>query len=736
MPRVIPRPASSAKQVGTMTGDPNKAVPLPSGPASLCFDKDVFMKDGFDVDSFVMECRRRVPLETLRDDLNTYLKILRSAMIELINKDYADFVNLSTNLVGMDKAITNLTVPLGEMKDQVMTVKVAMEEAVHAVEEKLKQREQIREKKACLQRLMNIISSVEKIEKLLGISDNESTTGTLTGQLIERVANEFNKLQFNVTKSKGHALVDKIRPRITTITTTLQYSLEGHFVEGLENGNVEILQQCLRTYALIDKIKDAENLFRINVVRPYMEKVITEQFLKSNNLQGMYAKILEFVPLHCKILRDVTTGSSDTVRGYDFLVNAVWPEVVSDIEAGTSSIFAPGNPAAFHQKYNTSMDFLCKFEKLCGSKASVKRLREHPSYHTFMNKWSLPVYFQIRFQDIAGQLETALCTGLNTVAGNKHFHLHSTVTLEECVRRCWEEDIYLQPLCQKFWRLTLQMFSRYATWIHDLYQDEVVNKKSPEVKPNPVNEDNPPEGQQQNDGPTVPVQPPITNGQILCLISDVESLSQQVSIIFADILKPRLCALGVDNVDSLLDNIRESSDQIKSELPQFQSYIVQDVCSQCAVHLKQVNDIPRLYRRTNREVPSKPSQYIQNVCKPLTNLLEDSGSVLSESVKNGLLQDIFSSLAEQYYSSTSDVLTSVKKMEESLKRLKKGRGTDKSSGSQGFTDDDKIRQQVMIDIENYGQQITNYGVDPAVLEHYQKLLQLSSEAKSAMTTSN
>lgn len=61
--------------------------------------------------------------------------------------------------------------------------------------------------------------------------------------------------------------------RITTITTTLQYSLEGHFVDGLENGNMEILQQCLRTYALIDKIKDAENLFRINVVRPYMEKV-------------------------------------------------------------------------------------------------------------------------------------------------------------------------------------------------------------------------------------------------------------------------------------------------------------------------------------------------------------------------------------------------------------------------------------------------------------------------------
>lgn len=47
----------------------------------------------------MVECRRKVPLEMLRSDLHVYLKILQSAMIELINKDYADFVNLSTNLV-------------------------------------------------------------------------------------------------------------------------------------------------------------------------------------------------------------------------------------------------------------------------------------------------------------------------------------------------------------------------------------------------------------------------------------------------------------------------------------------------------------------------------------------------------------------------------------------------------------------------------------------------------------
>jgi hypothetical protein len=84
------------------------------------------------------------------------------------------------------------------------------------------------------------------------------------------------------------------------------------------------------------------------------------------------------------------------VRGYDFLVNAVWPEIVYNIEARTPSIFAPGNPDVFHEKYLISMAFLNQFERQCGSQASVKRLRAHPSYNTFMSKWSLPVYFQIR----------------------------------------------------------------------------------------------------------------------------------------------------------------------------------------------------------------------------------------------------------------------------------------------------------------------------------------------------
>ena len=51
------------------------------------------------------------------------------------------------------------------------------------------------------------------------------------------------------------------------------------------------------------------------------------------------------------------------------------------------------------------------------------------------------------------------------------------------------------------------------------------------------------------------------------------------------------------------------------------------------------------------------------------------------------------------------MLTSVKKMEDSLKRLKKARGGHTSSGSQGMSDDDKIRLQFEIDVKGFGDQV-------------------------------
>lgn len=75
---------------------------------------------------FLQDLWNSVTLEILRDDLGSYLKVLRSSMIELINRDYADFVNLSGNLVGLDKAIIHLEEPLSVIHSEILVVHIVL----------------------------------------------------------------------------------------------------------------------------------------------------------------------------------------------------------------------------------------------------------------------------------------------------------------------------------------------------------------------------------------------------------------------------------------------------------------------------------------------------------------------------------------------------------------------------------------------------------------------------------
>uniref|UniRef100_A0A8C2Q7R7 Conserved oligomeric Golgi complex subunit 2 n=1 Tax=Cyprinus carpio TaxID=7962 RepID=A0A8C2Q7R7_CYPCA len=460
---------------------------LPKGPDSLCFDKDEFMKDDFDVDKFVADCRKRVQLEEMREDLEQYYRLLKTAMVELINKDYADFVNLSTNLVGMDKALNQLSVPLGQLREEVLSLRSSVNEVIEAIDTQLSKQDDIQKKKLCVLRLIQVVRSVEKIEKILHQNTKDTTSletssPLLAGQILERIATEFNQLQFHAVQSKGMPLLDKVRPRIAGITAMLQQSLEGLLIQGLQTSNIDIVRHCLRTYATIDKTRDAEALVGQVLVKPYMDEVIVEQFVKSNpnGLKMMYTKLLEFVPHHCRLLREVTGGAvssdkADIVPGYDFLVNSVWPEIIRGVEERIPSLFNPGNPDAFYERYTVSMDFVRKFERQCGSQASVKRLRAHPCYQSFHNKWNLPVYFQLRFKEIAGSLENAISDGLEAAPAGSSYHLQVTEVLWSCVCRCWADQVYLPPLAHRFWKLTLQLISRYSTFLTEVKYFETIS---------------------------------------------------------------------------------------------------------------------------------------------------------------------------------------------------------------------------------------------------------------------
>lgn len=65
--------------------------------------------------------------------------------------------------------------------------------------------------------------------------------------------------------------------------------------------------------------------------------------------------------------------------------------------------------------------------------------------------------------------------------------------------------------------------------------------------------------------------------------------------------------------------------------------------------------------------------------------------------------------APRYYETVSDVLQSVRKVEESLKRLKQARKSTPAHAAGpggGMSDDDKIRLQLALDVAHLGEQVT------------------------------
>ena len=60
-----------------------------------------------------------VGVDALRADVAAHVAELRAELVELINRDYADFVNVSTSLAGVDAQLRDIRAPLADIRGNV-----------------------------------------------------------------------------------------------------------------------------------------------------------------------------------------------------------------------------------------------------------------------------------------------------------------------------------------------------------------------------------------------------------------------------------------------------------------------------------------------------------------------------------------------------------------------------------------------------------------------------------------
>ncbi|EFJ29415.1 hypothetical protein SELMODRAFT_7944, partial [Selaginella moellendorffii] len=98
-----------------------------------------FIFQGFDCDTHISSLCSFMPLEALHDELRSHLATLKNELIELINKDYKDFMSLSTQLVDVDGAVLWMCTPLQELRGKLVTMRNGVDGVLLVLQDALKQ---------------------------------------------------------------------------------------------------------------------------------------------------------------------------------------------------------------------------------------------------------------------------------------------------------------------------------------------------------------------------------------------------------------------------------------------------------------------------------------------------------------------------------------------------------------------------------------------------------------------
>ena len=436
--------------------------------------------------------------------------------------------------------------------------------------------------------------------------------------------------------------------------------------------------------------------------------------VSSESLGLVCAGLLRLIPEQLAGLVRLTSDTrrlvEGSVTGFSFLARSFWPEVAESFLASLSHVASPGNPDEFVKNYNIAMKFLEDFEMNLESEESLDAVRDSEQYSDFMQLWNLPVYFQIRFQEIAKPVESLMIATVLEKAESDECRLKVTEVVKLSMEECFKPGIYLPSLSQRFLQLSLQIIARYRVWAglclktfkegpskdmkrsettKNLQSLEATNKKTSNMSKSASEKDL-----------AAPVSVSVLTIQMEDLINIFADISHLITVI------PKLVVLPSSSSVDITPAVSAASTELSSMLPLISEAISANIAAAPIKSVKSVVDIPRMYRRTNRETPSKPCTYIVNVVEAFSSFHNSHKPRAGDRELETWLSVAGELVAAQYLLQVQDVLANVTKMEESLRKLKKvrergGGGAGEKDKSCGLSDDDKIRLQLYLDVNHF-----------------------------------
>lgn len=712
---------------------------IPSIPENYCFFGENFSSSSFSVDGFVLRNSKRVnSLEKLKEHLHDYLKILKQSMTNLINEEYVVFINLSENLVSFDKSIQKIQTPVLRNKNEASNVKSKIDEIINSLTEKQDRLKTIREYKQKLNMILEILQYLDRIEANIELIDSKIQQCNddiyLKKQLIYPALNEnsvlISKLNTNFTsilndidlKKSGNTnqFITKMKQRFDIVWKRLYEMLENEIlflltIDSLKlkneiyfNDVIIILEQLFSTYLIDGNQQELQMIIANNIVRPYFATIICDK-LSKNDLELVFNKIYNFIDEKCFLLIQLLTKSNvlSTFK-FQFIISIIWNTFVDQFLLRAQLMLKNSNPQTFQENYFQLFKFIENFLAKTFLMEYRSQFEQVPSYLELRSKFKLNVYFYMQLHKISTNIEEAFIKqnySLNETAGSK-FKLNITETVYHNLIMCWpnlQDNNYIGDLFIYLWKLTAKIISRFSKWIVNTNLENIHSMLKTNLNLNDANLK-------------------IKYRQILsALVVDSHTIINELTILFNDKIEPlwnsyynkRLAWKLSNDIDgdTFKRLFQEFVNDFKlSAIDKSIFYLKTEIIDECKQLLNHVNDIPRLYRRTNKEKPNEASAYICNCIHQLVDCISMVELEQTNQSSKQWLNDILLQLSQHYKNLTLEVLTSVQKTEDSLKKLKKLKINTNlmTMSNTTMSDDDKIRLQIYFDVNKFGYEVINF----------------------------
>lgn len=440
---------------------------------------------------------------------------------------------------------------------------------------------------------------------------------------------------------------------------------------------------------------------------------------------------------------DLGDAQQASAGGFEIMTNVVWADIGRAImdELG-NVVFAPGNPNEFRKHHSTTQAFIRSLEFLAPSTHSVQNMRSHPVFTAFQRRWQLPVYFQLRWKEVITKLEETLSSRIldpeapNFTPGRNVFVTAQAADIFTAIASCWSAEGYIPDLAHRFWKFTLQLLSRYREWLESSLPpaggspvkpaSNITNEKTSAIAniPRSSTPGLTPEATTESTAADE-----ILLRQCATALVDIRAMTSQVLQLWREEISIMLPDTSIedDTAEEVLEvALRTQLEQLSALSTSLCSQAIAILSRRCCDALSPVRSIPSQFRAmSNKRPPSEPSYFIPTILRPV-RIFFGIGTVggPGERLKEELLRDVSTDVVESVCQRYIQYLTAMKKTEESLRRLKKGKKSTLSifgsatAGKDDGKDEERIRTQMILDVKAFKTEGEALGVDMQSLDSF------------------